>query len=71
MNSGICQLRLDFDTFDIAQPDSTVIPAAGADNVDNTQCLQAQFSATSEDVSVPVICGTNSGMHSEWQRLRE
>ena len=63
LNSDICQLRLDFDRFDIAQPDATAND--GNNDVDRTQCLQAQFTATSEDVNVPVLCGTNTGMHSK------
>ena len=57
----ICQIRLGFDNFDIAQP-STNYP--GDDNPNGrTQCQQAQFSATSDGPPPPIICGTNTGYH--------
>ncbi len=61
MQDNICQLRLDFDTFNIAQPNSDTAP----DNFPSvrTQCLEAQFVATSNDRSVPTICGYNNGQH--------
>ncbi|XP_068229286.1 uncharacterized protein [Palaemon carinicauda] len=51
MNSSVCQLRIDFDTFILSTPDS----------VDH-QCLNDRF-YVSGGTSVPVICGTNSGNH--------
>lgn len=59
--ADICQLRLGFDTFDIAQP-STIYP--GDDNpIGRTQCQQAQFTASSDGPPPPIICGTNTGYH--------
>ncbi|TRY80076.1 hypothetical protein TCAL_09320 [Tigriopus californicus] len=60
-NSNVCQLRLDFQSFDIAQPNSDERLAARA--VQRTQCLDATFTATSRSGNPPVICGTNSGYH--------
>ena len=61
ISNDVCQIRLGFDSFDIAQP-STTQPG---DDVPNgrTQCQQAQFTANSAGPSPPVICGTNTGYH--------
>ena len=61
-SSDICQIRLDFETFDIAQPDATATTTATTP-VPNTQCINAAFTATSDGTGPPVICGTNTGMH--------
>jgi len=60
-STNICQIRLGFDTFDIAQP-STNKPG---DDVPNgrTQCQDAEFSSNSAGPNPPVICGTNTGYH--------
>ena len=59
--SDICQLKLGFDLFDIAQP-SSITP--GDDNPHGrTQCQDAQFMATADGPSPPVICGSNTGYH--------
>ncbi|XP_058456837.1 cubilin-like [Malaya genurostris] len=50
-DSTICQLRIDFTTFSLSQPDAT-----GACVVDNIQI-------TGGNSPVPVICGENSGQH--------
>jgi len=60
-SSDICQIRLNFDTFNIAQP-STNKPEDNHPN-GRTQCQAAQFSANSAGLAAPVICGTNSGYH--------
>merc|ERR550532_3154491 len=49
--SGVCQLRLDFDNFVLAQPEST-----------DHQCQDDQF-IVSGGSPIPAICGTNSGAH--------
>lgn len=59
--SDICQLRLGFDEFVIAQP-STSKPGDKLPN-SRTQCQTAQFTANSAGPSPPVICGTNTGYH--------
>ena len=72
------QLRLDFSTFVIAGP-STITLTALAELNGNvvtkpgvpvslaTQCLTDTFSVTGPSGSVPpVICGTNTGEHSEF-----
>jgi len=61
INSDISQIRLDFDTFNIAGP-STIKPGDSLPN-SRTQCLDAQFSTTSDGPVPPVICGNNQGMH--------
>ena len=71
------QIRLNFDTFNIAQP-STNYPEDNSPN-GRTQCQvciktslkafptspfqKAQFSSNSAGPSAPVICGTNTGYH--------
>ena len=60
-SSDVCQIRLGFDTFDIAQP-STNLP--GDDNPNGrTQCQMAQFTVNSDGPTPPTICGTNTGYH--------
>ena len=61
ISDDICQIRLDFDTFDIAQP-STNNPAQTFPN-GRTQCQQAQFLVTSSGNNSPTICGTNTDYH--------
>lgn len=60
-DGDICQIRLGFDTFDILQP-STNLPGDALQN-QRTQCIDAQFSASSDGRGSPVICGTNTGQH--------
>ena len=61
-NDDICQIRLNFNTFDIAQP-STNNPSQTQPN-GRTQCQQAQFLATTSDGNnSPTICGTNTDYH--------
>ena len=57
LSANICQLRLDFDTFVIAQPESSTTPIV-------TNCIDARFSTTSQGATMPVLCGTNTGKHS-------
>ncbi len=71
------QLRLDFNTFVITGPsiDATTVntilngqsvQAGGVPVTQATQCLTDTFTVTSpQGTSPPVICGTNSGQHSE------
>ena len=60
-SSDVCQIRLGFDTFDIAQP-STNNPSSVAAS-GRTQCQSAQFTATSDGPNPPTICGTNTDYH--------
>lgn len=72
LNTNICQIRLDFSTFVITGPSTSSVSVglalAGEFNpggiavADTTQCLTDTFSVTNQ-VSVPVICGTNTGFH--------
>ena len=50
----VCQLRLDFLNFDLGPPD----PWSG-------QCNKDAFLVTGSAYSPPVICGKNTGQHSE------
>ncbi|XP_037082262.1 uncharacterized protein LOC119102918 [Pollicipes pollicipes] len=50
-SSNICQLRLDFDIFTIAQPETS-----------NNLCLNDQF-VVDAAAPVPSLCGTNTGNH--------
>ena len=60
---NVCQLRLDFVNFTIAGPDDSRLLTGSPSQ--RTTCNMAQFTATSDGVAVPVICGENSGYHSE------
>merc|ERR1712194_699149 len=73
LNSNICQIRLDFSSFVITGPSTATTSvgkmltgqahlAAGVEVGDVTQCLTDTFSITNQR-TVPVICGTNSGFH--------
>lgn len=70
------QLRIDFNTFVIAGPNSLTVTqfktagggiAGGGKKVTTaSQCLTDTFSVTGPGGSVPpVICGSNSGQHGE------
>ena len=60
-SEDVCQIRLGFDTFDIAQPSTSNL---GDDNPNSrTQCTDAQFTATSDGPNAPTICGTNTAYH--------
>ena len=59
VNSNICQLRLDFDEFELRGPDST-----GTDYSIGT-CAYDTFTVTNSETTLPVICGYNKGLHSK------
>ena len=73
-NSNICQIRLDFSTFVITGPSTSSVSVGkmlagdfnpgGVAMADTTQCLTDTFSISNQ-VTVPTICGTNSGYHGE------
>ncbi|KAK2719367.1 hypothetical protein QYM36_005000, partial [Artemia franciscana] len=58
-SSNICQLRLDFHAFGIAQPE--VQSATNANLA--TQCTTDAFTVTGVSNNVPVICGLNTNQH--------
>jgi len=60
-SDNICQIRLDFDTFNIDQPNAVTLN----DNVasSKTQCHSSRFSASSDGGRTQSICGTNTGYH--------
>lgn len=60
-SSDICQIRLGFDSFDILQPSTS--QSGDAVPGQRTQCINAQFSASSDGPAAPIICGTNTGYH--------
>lgn len=62
-SSDICQIRLNFDTFQISGPVTTVTSGPSAVPNSRTQCLSAQFTASQDGPQPPVLCGTNSGYH--------
>lgn len=64
----ICQLRLDFSTFVLNQPDTStttgVMTIGGIKSVEKTQCQTDIFSVTTPGNNAPPqICGTNTGEH--------
>ena len=59
---NVCQLRLDFVNFTIAGPDDSRL--FEGEPSQRTTCKTAQFTATSDGVATPVLCGENSGYHS-------
>jgi hypothetical protein len=50
-NPDICQIRIDFLTFSLAQPDAT------------GNCVNDAFYVIGGASNVPVLCGENSGQH--------
>lgn len=56
----ICHIRLDFVTFELAQPRAE---ANIAFPNTATQCFDASFTAQSDGFEVPHICGINNGYH--------
>ena len=56
-----CQLRLDFEAFDIMGPSGSEEMGGGACEEDSLVVTQTPTS----NVNVPVICGLNSGQHSK------
>ena len=75
-NTNICQLRLDFNTFNIAQPSmESSTDGTGIFNArpytDRSVCTNDQFIVTSPgNPAPPVICGSNSLQHSKQARSR-
>ena len=66
-SDDICQLRLNFDTFQTSSP-YTASPtndgnAAHPVAHSKTQCLDSQFQVYTDGPSPPTICGTNTGQH--------
>ena len=68
-SENICQIRLDFLTFNIAQPRRVTSTFDSDVTVDSaTQCQSAQFKVSGGHTEAPVICGLNTGQHSKsWQ----
>lgn len=65
-SENICQIRLDFLTFNIAQPRRVTSTFDSDVTVDSaTQCQSAQFKVSGGNTEVPVICGLNTGQHSK------
>ena len=54
---GICQIRIDFDNFVLAQPDATTLSC----NVDTITFT----SPTGNGIALPTLCGTLTGQHSK------
>lgn len=74
INSDICQLRLDFERFQITGPSTSVISVvkilngqpfgAGVANSDASQCNVDRFQVSSGSAVIPPrICGDNTGQH--------
>jgi len=60
-STDICQIKLNFDTFSIDQPNSST---STDDKTPKTQCTDSQFTAASSGSnSANTICGTNTGYH--------
>ena len=69
-SDDICQLRLDFQSFIINQPEGvsavSVAKVGGKSMFDTTQCQIDIFSVTAPGNNAPpVICGINTGEHSK------
>jgi hypothetical protein len=60
-SDDICQIRLNFDAFDIAQPNTKTLQSVHPQG--RTQCQNAQFTASSAGPASPTICGTNQAYH--------
>ena len=59
--SDICYIRLDFDSFVMSSPLTTTYQNTNPNG--RGQCQTAQFTASSDGVPTPVLCGTNTGYH--------
>eukprot|EP00094_Tigriopus_californicus_P009333 TCALIF_08999-PA protein Name:"Protein of unknown function" AED:0.18 eAED:0.18 QI:66/0.66/0.85/1/0.33/0.42/7/12/258 len=73
-NDNICQLRLDFDRFQISGPSTITTSvtqiqngqagALGTENSEVSQCNMDRFEVSSgSGVRPPIICGLNTGQH--------
>ena len=60
-SSDICYLRLEFSTFSTSSPLTTTYTNDSPNG--RSQCQSSQFSASSNGLTVPVLCGTNTGYH--------
>jgi len=56
-SSDVCSVRLDFETFQIRGP-ATTLEAANAHN-----CLDSFVASGTSGITTPVICGLNAGQH--------
>ena len=57
-SSEVCQVRLDFETFNIAGPAATTEATGGL-------CVDSFVVTGTSGLSTPVICGLNTGEHSK------
>ena len=64
VNHDICQLRLDFEEFDIRGPDSE-----GVNFIKGT-CAYDSMTLSDTAYPQPTICGKNTGSHSEYDTLK-
>ena len=68
-NENICQLRLDFQTFVLNQPNTNTVSVnkiGDKSMFEKSQCHIDTFSVTAPgNTAPPVICGTNTGLHSK------
>ena len=60
-SSEVCYLRLDFSTFSTSSPLTTTYTNTNPNG--RGQCQTSQFSASSDGVGAPILCGTNTGYH--------
>lgn len=56
-NKWVCQVRLDFIDFNLAEPDA------------NGRCLNDFFLVTGTGSNFPRICGVNTGQHGEQLKI--
>ena len=61
-SSDVCSVRLDFETFQIRGP-ATTLEAANAHN-----CLDSFVASGTSGITTPVICGLNAGQHSKYYK---
>jgi len=59
MQDNICQIRMDFHTFSLDQPETS----SGTDYSEKTKCQKASFRVSGDARDSPVICGENTGYH--------
>jgi len=62
LSDSVCSIRLDFDTFNIAAPNTAVVSSDALPH-GRTQCQHAWMSVSAGGGSPPTICGTNTGYH--------
>ena len=63
IDSNICQIRLDFEEFNLDQPVSGTLDTAGTGMYGDTVCQRSVFLLESDNGLTTPLCGNNKGYH--------